>query len=221
MAHSITKFKESQITIAQNLSSTNPRDAERALQDIANTEGDKALAHALSIMESEALCKILIATATQNSAVTANLVPPNAFVNALCELPNQWNEESASRAIHDLNELFLGVVMRQDEEGTYGKNALPFIKAIEARENSRALLTWWIQQQDVDFFEEKLAQPDTSDEGMTTKNFSYHEGEWTHLLYLLKKRNSIVWQMACKEMVNFSDLLPKFILSNKAKPAFA
>lgn len=118
--------------------------AEKALREIAQQEGDKALVNALKTVPPADLGQILINTATKPSALCADLVNPETFIKALLEVPKNWKPEGEELARLQLQELFYGVVMRP-KDGTYGKDATKFLKAIQGNVAAVNLLAFYLQ----------------------------------------------------------------------------
>ncbi|MBP9780106.1 hypothetical protein KBD33_05820 [Candidatus Gracilibacteria bacterium] len=207
------------------------RGAENALQEIANKEGDKALILALRQVPSKDLALILVNTATQPSAICSGLVEPSAFVNALIELPWTWKLEDESTAYYDLQDMFLGVVMRLDPASDKPREALKFLKAILKKEQAIQMFAYFLQpKKDTEVLKEIEKQVDDGSDpvdvnilmsddvvnkeppvvSMKSREYEFHVGEADNLLALVHKvprlyeKLQILWSGE----LTFSDLFP-------------
>jgi len=166
------------------------RGAEAELQAIAAADGDKALVKALALVPSADLSQILLATATQPSAICAGLVSPRVFVKSLLEVPKTWLRYGEDSARLQLQELFCGVVMRPDQDGFMGYHASRFLKEIAKNELATELLAFYLS--DKIFIITESNNPDldgiTSLHPCLTDNeYEPQEGDWDHLAFLTRK----------------------------------
>lgn len=203
------------------------RGAEKALQEIASKEGDKALVVALRQVPSKDLALILVSTATQPSAICSGLVEPSSFVKSLIELPWTWKLDDDKNAYYDLQDMFLGVVMRLDPDTERPKNAASFLKAILKNELAIKMLAYYLHprlddskltsedesgdESDSDKLN-MLSSDDNADSAVSVKprEFEFHVGEADNLLAMVRKvpllfeKVQILW----KDGLVFSDLFP-------------
>lgn len=204
-----------QVTRANDLVLTgNPSDAQKALVEIADEYGDKALVKALDHVAPSDLGQILVATATSPSAIVGDLITPKQFVKALVEVPKQWTNtgESGKDAMHQLDELFTGVVMRPDDHEKYGASAPAFLKTIAKNDEATRLLAWWVMQHD---WREVTRARDAGEEP-----YEYHLGDWDHLLTICQKKTPVLYGallVLLDKGIGFSTLLPSVIGISEAE----
>jgi hypothetical protein len=219
-----------QVAQATSLVATSDfRGAEKALQEIANKEGDQALVVALRQVPSKDLTLILVNTATQPSAITSGLVEPSVFVKSLVELPWTWKLTDEKAAYYDLQDMFLGVVMRLDPDTEKPKHAVSFLKAILKNEQATQMLAYFLHpKKDTEVLKENEQVDDGSDPvdlntmssddivnkedvaSMKPRDFEFHVGEADNLMVLVHKvprlyeKLQILWSGG----LTFSDLFP-------------
>jgi hypothetical protein len=182
-----------QVAAASNLVAVGDlKGAQTALAQIADTDGDHALVLALNRVPAGDLSQVLVATATQPTAIVGDLVTPKQFVKALVEVPKTWTSASEQDTVHQLGELFLGVVMRPNQDGEYGASAPSFLREILKNGDATRLLIWWfshfnvaevLRSREVSSGEQEEAEEQA--EAEAEEPYESHRGDWDHLLQLV------------------------------------
>lgn len=209
------------------------RSAQTALVAIADKHGDKALMSALDNVPPADLGRILVGTATQPSAIVGHLVTPAQFLTALKEVPKTWsNSINPLHAALELSELFVGVVMRQNHKDVHGADASKFIKLIEGDEVATLLFVWWAREHEWQRLLDKPVQENTPDplaqvdevsddeEGddvtEVTEAYVYNEGDWDHLITIVKNNFGGLFEKIKNMKPELQDLLPSVIEMSEA-----
>lgn len=236
----VARVTSTQLALVTTLvESGDHRGAERALVGIADqiggSEGDKALALTLPGIPPVSLAQILVATATQPSAIVGDLVPPKVFVKALAELTKTWGVNSAEDAKKQLGELFIGVVMRPDSKERFGREAKKFFDAmLESETGVICLLSWWLAQHGYQAYqaprEADIDDDADADEALESVDpeaqmhqelheirqaLETEDGSWRHLVGLLREHDlhgSVVQELG----VPFESLLPSVAVAVEA-----
>jgi hypothetical protein len=224
--------------------SGDPHGAERALVTIADKiggkEGDKALVASLAQVKPTDLVQILMSTATRPSAIVGDLVTPSIFVKALTELPKLWGPNDQIDAKRQLEELFIGVVMRPNSDGEYGVEARKFFAQIYKSSEATRLLAWWLQYCGYEPLQkgndsssaatEVLSSDDDGEQApedcLVQAGFGHKHltdeasGSWRHLAEIMAK-HALHGKIVAGGNVSFKSLLPSVPLAQVAGQASA